>query len=198
MYAHTCNGPYETLQELIETFFVSQINSKNDSFAYAIIDKSEPPSIEDEEGRLAGLLSYTDADGESSRVELGHARIFPSFQRRGLATIAGGLMLQYALDSPAQGGLGLCRVEWTSSTMSAASCRTAEKLGFREFGLIKYQRIIKHGARRGKVGNGRPNPPGSGPDDLWRDLRMYGITWDEWTKSVRQHVVQLLYPELTV
>lgn len=197
MYAHTNNGPYDSAKQFIETFLEPHSYSNKYAFTYAIIDTSNPASTEDPDGDLAGMISYTRADDESFSVEIGFVQTAPAYQRRGIATTAAALLVKYALDVPANEpcttqGLALCRVEWCCSTRNTASIRTAERLGFTKFATINYDRVLEKGEARGKIGNGKAKPPRSRPDDLWRDLALYSITWDEWQDGVRDRVLKYL------
>jgi RimJ/RimL family protein N-acetyltransferase len=178
-FAYTFTGPYESTQQFIDNF-INPIEEDEYSFTYAIIDKTKPPSTEDRDGELVGRISFVDANPVDRSVEIGHVRTFPPYVGTGVATAATKLLLDYAFASPETGGLGLCRVEWHSSTANLASIVVAEKLGFEKIGVVRYQRLFSKGNTRGKFGNGRSLPPGCHEDDLWRDLAMYAMYWDNY------------------
>ncbi|KAJ4164609.1 hypothetical protein LMH87_006276 [Akanthomyces muscarius] len=147
---------------------------------------------QDPAGEVAGLFSYEHADDDSLCVEIGHVRVAPAYQRKGIAVIATALMLRYAMDTIEQGGLGLVRVGWGASTVNDASIRVARKVGFGEIGTIPYQRVIKNGMARNKMGNGRRLAPRAQAGDLWRDVVMFCITWEEWEADKRDVAMRLL------
>lgn len=181
------------MQHIIDTFLIPTFfSSGTQSFAYAVIDKTRPPSPEDSDGEVAGLFSYEHADDESLCVEIGHVRVAPAYQRKGMAVMAAALMVRYAMDAVEQGGLGLLRVGWGASTVNEASIRVARKVGFGEIGTIPYQRVIKNGVARNKVGNGRRLPPRAEAGDLWRDVVMFCITWEDWEAGKRDVAMRLL------
>ena len=181
------------MQHIIDTFLIPTFFSGGrQSFAYAVIDKTRPPSPEDPDGEVAGLFSYEHGDDESLCVEIGHVRVAPAYQRKGIAVMAAALMVRYAMDTIEQGGLGLFRVGWGASTVNEASIRVARKVGFGEIGTIPYQRVIKNGVARNKVGNGRRLAPRAEAGNLWRDVVMFCITWEEWEASKRDVAMQLL------
>ncbi|KAJ6786746.1 hypothetical protein PWT90_02002 [Aphanocladium album] len=193
MYKYTNNGPYHSSQHIVDTFLKPMLfPDKKRSFAYAVIDKTRPPSAEDPDGELAGLFSYENAVKETLSLEIGHVRVAPAYQRKGIAVITTALMLRYALDTVEQGGLGLIRVGWGASTVNEASIGVARKVGFNSIGVIPWQGVIENGVARNKVGNGRGPTPRSNPGDLWRDVLMFCITWDEWESEKREIALKLL------
>jgi len=155
LYSHVNNGPYTSSQQFLEEFIQPLSFDNEYMVTYAIIDKSLPPSPEDPDGQLVGMISYVDADDESYSVEIGFIIVTPEFQNRGIGTTAAALMVKHALDREEDGGLGLCRVEWHCSTMNTASIKTAHKLRFREIGVVEYERILPEAEARGKIGNGK-------------------------------------------
>lgn len=125
-------------------------------------------------------------------TEIGLVVVLPAYQRTHVASNAVGLMMQYALNSPGEGGLGLRRVVWHTSSMNGASQRVAEKFGFKKEGVFRWHMFFEKGRRFGKVGNGRGLPPGSDVDDLWRDTVVYAFCWDGWDESARGVVKGLM------
>lgn len=94
--------------------------------------------------------------------------VFPAYQRTFVATNAVGLLLQYGLDAPSQGGLGLRRVQWQAAADNEASIRLAKRMLMTFEGIARWERTIDPG----KMGNGvdierlreaeRYSPGGSG------------------------------------
>lgn len=95
-------------------------------------------------------------------------------------------MLQRALDTPPDGGLGLIRVQWRLDSLHEASARVAERMGLRYEGTETWFRLIKDGVARGKVGNGKSLPPGSEGGDVWQDKTTYSMCWDDWIAGGRE------------
>ncbi|KAF9225370.1 hypothetical protein BS17DRAFT_778510 [Gyrodon lividus] len=58
-----------------------------------------------------------------------------------ITTNACALLLQYALDLPAFGGLGLRRVQWQASDENCASVGAAETMGFKFEGVLRWDRV---------------------------------------------------------
>lgn len=91
-----------------------------------------------------------------------------------------GLMLQNALNSRFDAGLGLVRVQWRLDSFHDRSARLAERMGFKYEGKQRWFRLIKNGVARGKVGNEKHPPPFSEEGDVWQDRITYSMCWDDW------------------
>lgn len=150
-------------------------------FTFAILSKSDTSNDQEmDEGQVAGMVSLSKADAQSRRAEIGLLQILPSFQNQGIATKVGRLLLEYGMTSSDRGGLGLVRMEWHSSTQNEASLKVARRLGFQETATIEYEKCLQNGVTRGKVGNGRPVPPATAAGDVWRDVVIFSMTWNDW------------------
>lgn len=190
IYAHMPMIPPSSAAELkswfhneSSTHILSFANPQ--SFAFAIIDKTRPPSPEDPEGELAGTVSFIRTSPVDLCTEIGFIVILPPYQRSHVASNTVGLALQIAFNSPGQGGIGLRRVHWSASTTNLASARLAERMGFEKVGMIPWHMRFVKGKLNGKIGNGRRVPPGSDPEDLWRDTLSFSLAWDQWESSAR-------------
>jgi hypothetical protein len=64
--------------------------------------------------------------------------VLPLYQRTFVSTHAIGLLLDYALQKPGDGGLGLRRVQWMAHADNTASVRAAERMGFKMEGVLRY------------------------------------------------------------
>jgi RimJ/RimL family protein N-acetyltransferase len=102
-----------------------------------------------------------------------------------VATNTVGLALQLAFNSPEMGGLGLCRVHWSANSTNLASAKLAERMGFVQVGMIPWHMRFVKGKINGKYGNGKELPPGSDPEDLWRDTLSFSLGWDMWRDGAR-------------
>ena len=155
---------------------------------YAIFDKVTAGGKENTNNNFAGTIALMATSPENAVTEIG-VLIFPEFQRTHVGTNAIGLILQWLLDPPSEGGLGLRRVEWKTHTENAASRRTAERLGFEFEGIARWQRVFA-----GKVGlpvealEKRNGTKGEVPG---RHTATYSIVWDEWDDK-RPKVVALM------
>lgn len=192
LWAHMPSGPFETVASLRAAMAQpeSVLSPANPAhFLFAVIDTTRPRSPEDDEGELAGIIAYMNASRATRSAEIGLVVVLPAYQRTHVATNAVGLLLGHAFVAPGDGGggLGLVRAVWTCSVANGASVRVAERMGFGEVGVVPYHYCFPLGRAKGKVGNERPLPPGSDPDDLWRDSLMYSMSWEQWS-AVREKV----------
>ncbi|KAM0751442.1 acyl-CoA N-acyltransferase [Meredithblackwellia eburnea MCA 4105] len=187
-YQYFPYGPFDTLPSFLTHLESFRSNPQN--LAFAIFDQSLqlpplPPSeshplshTEELERdstrpeRLAGRLSFTKADNLNRTTELGGVFIFPSFQRRHILTHSTFLILQFAFES-----LKLRRVQWYADAGNIPSQVAARRLGFREEGVVRWDRVQPSG--KGIVGSegdagtfGRHVVPFSTCWDDWRDLGM--------------------------
>ena len=127
---------------------------------------------------MAGVIALIKASPANLSAEIGWVIVFPAFQRTRVASNAVALLLRYCLELPSDSdsdsdsdsvsvnadanatnaaptpvrGLGLRRVQWLTHAGNEASRRTALRVGFREEGTLRWERVIAPG----KVGNGIP------------------------------------------
>lgn len=139
---------------------------------------------------MAGMVSYQSASVENQSLELGYIIILPPYQRTHVTTHAIGLLLQYALDSPEEGGLGLRRIIWHADLVNPASVRTAHRMGFQQEGILRWNRVAPNAEARGKAGNGRGAPPYGNPKDLGRDIVLLSMCWDDWMIDRKRELVR--------
>ena len=184
-------GPFATEAEFV-TFLKDKALADPTFLILAIIDKTQAPSAEDDEGALAGMMSFFDTSTVHLLTEIGYVVTLPAFRRTHVTTNAVGLMLQYAFAAEADGGMGLRRVQWRANSVNAASIRVAERMGFRREGLVRWHMVFRDGVQKGKVGNGRPLPEGSREGDIGRDTVVLGLCWDEWEGGVGERVSELM------
>lgn len=185
------SGPFATEAEFA-TFLQERSLGDPTFLTLAIIDKTQPPSAEDDEGALAGMMSFFDTSTVHLSTEIGYVVTLPPFRRTHVTTNAVGLMLQYAFSAEDNGGMGLRRVQWKANSVNAASIRVAERMGFGREGVLRWHMIFRDGVKKGKVGNGRPLPKGSRDGDVGRDTVVLGLCWDDWEEGVRQTVSELM------
>lgn len=72
---------------------------------------------------------------------------------------------------------------WMCSSANLASARLAERIGHEKVGVIPYHIRFPLGRRTQKLGNGKPSPPGSDEDDVWRDSFVYSMNWVQWNEA---------------
>lgn len=181
-------GPFATEKNFVDDFVEGRVRPDSAMVLYAIIDKTRPPTKEDENGALAGIIAYMNTSTANLSTEIGCVTILPPFQKTHVTSNAVGLLLQYALELPENGGLGLRRVQWQASSVNTASMRSAERMGFEKEGVLRWDRVFHRGKANGKVGNGRRVPPGGNEGDFGRDTVVFGLCWDDWEQGGREKV----------
>ena len=189
MYAHIPSGPFDTKDEFVEGFLHGVSGQNPEWLTLAVIDKTRRPSSADEDGELAGMMTFMDTSARHLSTEIGFIVVLPEYHRTHVTTNAVGLMLEYALTAQAEGGMGLRRVQWKANSMNAASLRVAERMGFQREGLLRWHYVFRDGLHRGKIGNGRDLPKDSPAGDLGRDTVVLSLCWDDWLNGAK-HVVQ--------
>lgn len=87
--------------------------------------------------------------------------------------------LQAPFSSPAAGqpprGLGLRRCQWQCHHLNKPSSRAAQRMGFKEEGLIRMQRIVATGNETGRKNDGGF----TGSRTSW----MGSVTWKDWEEG---------------
>lgn len=117
---------------------------------YAIFSAPKPDARPDEYV-FAGMLALICSSPSHLSIEPGWIIILPPFQRTHVLTHAAGLVIHYAMDLPSQGGLGLRRCQWTTTTLNLASQNAAKRLGFQYEGVLRAMWVLppgKEGVRR--------------------------------------------------
>ncbi|KAJ4391688.1 hypothetical protein N0V93_005308 [Gnomoniopsis smithogilvyi] len=158
------------------------------TFLFAIIDLTREHSAEDEEGELAGIVGYLNTSKRNQFAEIGPVIVLPKYQQTHVASNAVGLLMRTAYAPPEEGGLGLVRTEWMCNAANVPSMKVAERMGYQKVGVIPYHMKFPLGRTKGKVGNAKALPPGSDPDDVWRDTVIYSLSWDVWKAEARSKV----------
>lgn len=107
----------------------------------------------------------------------------PTYQRTHVTSNAVGLLLEYALDLPSKGGLGLRRVQWQASASNTASLNAAKKMFFQPEGVKRWDRVYPEG----KAANGLAVGEGRGAG-VGRDTAVFSICWNDWEGGTRDKV----------
>ncbi|KAF8597095.1 acyl-CoA N-acyltransferase [Ceratobasidium sp. AG-I] len=146
--------------------------------------ESDPEKVGD---ILLGTVAYINASRALSSLEIGYLFVFPPFQRTHVSSHMIGLTMQYALDSPNGGGLGVRRVQWQAHASNAPSVRAGKRMGFRMEGIIRWQRPLPAGKESSE--------PFRKDDELGlpgRHTVMLSVCWDDWEGGVKEHVRGLI------
>lgn len=181
-------GPYDTEEQFVGKFIQETLQVNPNSLGLAIIDKTSPPSAADPDGALAGLAGCTQASTQHQTVCIGYVIIVPQFRRSGIFSHVFALLLRYFLDTPAEGGLGLRRVEAITSKENRACAHAMQRLGLRFEGERRWHVIYADADRRRKRGNGRVVPEYGKSSDPGRDTLNFAMCWDDWRDGGRETV----------
>jgi len=131
MWTYLSSGPFATLAEY--TGWLEAREDSLDPLFFTIVDEAA--------GRATGLASYLRIDTTHGVIEVGHLAFSPLLQRTRAATEAMYLMTKHAFE------LGYRRYEWKCDALNSASCRAAERLGFRFEGTFR-QAVVYKGRNR--------------------------------------------------
>ncbi|CAE6399745.1 unnamed protein product [Rhizoctonia solani] len=180
-------NPFKTLHEF-EVHFEQLIRSNPTWCVFAALDKSKlDPDQVDTARALAGTIGYLRASPELSSVEIGYVIILPAYQRTFVSTHAIGLLLDYALQKPSDGGLGLRRVQWQAHADNAASIRAAQRMGLKLEGILRWERTVPIDKDNGIKAR---------DDDVLqrrgRHSAMLAMCWDDWEEEGREHVQKMM------
>ena len=121
-------GPFETLEAY--RAWAEGACAGDDPVFHAIVDAAS--------GKAVGVASYLRIEPTVGVIEVGHINYAPPLQRTVAATEAMFLMMTRAFDE-----LGYRRYEWKCDALNAASCRAAERLGFRFEGMFQQATMYK-------------------------------------------------------
>ncbi|KAK3312368.1 putative GNAT family acetyltransferase [Apodospora peruviana] len=193
-------GPFANAAEYIAWYNATSRNNPSE-LLLAIILKAgtitrkgritgEITTTEVADGTFAGLCGIVSQPPDRATVDLGQLLV-SRFHRTFVGTHANALLLHHCLDSVADSGLGLRRVQWQADASNEASVNAAKRLGFRLEGVIRWQQVVPvgkrglEGARLPRVGwDGRELGPG-------RHTAMLSLCWDDWVDGGRELVDRL-------
>ena len=125
-------GPFDSEEEL--SSWLEANSDLGDQVYYALVDKGT--------GEALGLASYLRIKPEHGVIEIGGITFSPHLQNTTAGTEALFLMMKQAFNE-----LGYRRCEWKCDALNAASCRAAERLGYKYDGLFR-QAVVYRGRNR--------------------------------------------------
>ena len=187
LYDYLPWGPFPTLFSFL-AYLDERFNRSPQCLVLAVLDKTSHT----QPWPLAGLTGFLNADPANLSVEVGILLCLPAFQRRRITYAAVALLLQYALNLPADGGLGLRRVQYQANVSNDRSVAFATKMGFRLEGVARWQRVLDGG----KPGNGSKSQKGDPrAGTVGRDTAILSMCWDDWEDGKREAIC---LPEYTM
>jgi len=121
-----------------------------------------------ETGQVIGCTRFWKIDRINRKLEIGHTWLAASWQKTFVNSEAKYLLLRKAFDE-----MGCVRVQFTTDETNAASRAAILRLGAKEEGVIRHERIMPDGRKRNSV--------------------RYSIIDDEWP-AVKAKLEQRLHP----
>jgi RimJ/RimL family protein N-acetyltransferase len=182
-------GPFDSKEKLFGLLFAQRVQRNKGDIVYAAYDK-----VFDPDPTPAGIVGFLDASPENLSTELGFLIVFPRYQRTHLTSNMVGLLLQYCLELPENGGLGLRRVQWQANAQNEASVRTALRMGFQHEGVKRWDRVIRASAGKPNTMERLPREGDPRRTDFGRHTALLGLCWDEWEDGGREKVRDLMKP----
>lgn len=113
---------------------LQRLEQSADPYYFAIVDQAD--------GRTVGTLALQRADTANRVIEVGWVIYSERLKRSRIATEAQFLLAQYVFET-----LRYRRYEWKCDALNQASCRAAERLGFRFEGIFR-QAVVYKGRNR--------------------------------------------------
>src|SRR5680860_208012 len=96
--------------------------------------------------QIVGTTRFWKMDEKNRNLEIGHTWISASWQRTYVNTEIKYLMLKYAFDE-----LKCIRVQFTTDEINEKSRAAILRLGAKEEGIIRYERLMPNGRKRNSV-----------------------------------------------
>jgi len=96
--------------------------------------------------RIIGSTRFWKIDAKNRNLEIGYTWISASWQRTAVNTEMKRLMLKYAFEK-----LNCIRVQFTTDVINEKSRKAILRLGAKEEGIIRYERIMPDGRKRNSV-----------------------------------------------
>ena len=156
---------------------------------YAAYDKVREP-----DPTPAGVIGFLNSAPEHLSTEIGFVLAFPKYQRTYLVTNMIGLLLEFCLELPENGGLGLRRVQWQANVQNEASVNAALRLGFILEGVKRWDRVIPASEIKPNTVEKLPREGDPRKTDFGRHTALLGLCWDDWEGGIREKVRELMKP----
>lgn len=96
--------------------------------------------------KVVGTTRFWKIDLANKQLEIGRTWLSMNAQRTGINTEAKYLLLRHAFET-----MGVIRVQFTTDELNAASRAAILRLGAKEEGIIRYERIMPDGRMRNSV-----------------------------------------------
>jgi N-acetyltransferase len=97
-------------------------------------------------GRIVGSTRFWKIDRANRKLEIGHTWLSASSQRTGVNTEAKYLLLRYAFED-----MQCVRVQFTTDELNEKSRAAILRIGAKEEGIVRHERIMPDGRKRNSV-----------------------------------------------
>jgi len=189
LYKQLPFGPFDSKEKLLGPVFTQRIQPDQGFVVYAAYDKVFEPNP-----TPAGIVGLLNASPMDLSAEIGFVVAFPRYQRTHLTSNMVGLLLQYCLEVPEHGGLGLRRVQWQTNANNDASVKAALRMGFQHEGVKRWDRVIPASVGKPNTVEKLPREGDPRRTDFGRHTVLLGLCWDDWEDWTREKVRQLMKP----
>lgn len=179
IWKHIPVGPFSKAEDFVNVLVTNRVQPDPGDVLFIVLDKVRAkPGCPSDELPIAGLIGLLNTSIVESITEVGFVFTLPPYQRSHVTSNSIGLLLTWCLDSPAEGGLGLQRVQWQCNQLNTASRRAAERMGFKFEAIVRWQRVLPIGKEGHMVTreDKRKDNPG-------RHTVMLSLCWDEWEEA---------------
>lgn len=166
-------GPFQVIDDFL-TWYNVNIHQHRDRILFAILDKSSGTE------KIAGITGFKDTSTDNLSAEIAWVITLPPFQRTHVTTHGIGLLLHWGFDK-----LMLRRIQWQANELNERSWKAAEKMGFVNEGVKRWERALPptKGGIRPREGDPRREWGG-------RHTVVLAICWDEWEDGGKVRVEQ--------
>ena len=182
-------GPFDSKEKLFGLVFAHVIQPNRGHMVFAVYDK-----VFESNPTPAGIIAFIDGSPMNLTVELGFVVAFPRYQRTHLTSNMIGLLLQYCLELPENGGLGLRRVQWQANVQNEASIKAALRMGFLHEGVKRWERVVTAAVGKPNTVEKLPREGDPRRADPGRHTAVLGLCWDDWESGSREKVRELMKP----
>ena len=128
-------GP-QTIEDYIDAALTQR--DAGTAMPFVVIDRST--------GRPCGSTRFWKIDRPNRKLEIGHSWLSRSSQRSGINTEAKYLLLTHAFEA-----MACVRVQFTTDERNAASRAAILRIGARQEGIVRHERIMPDGRKRNSV-----------------------------------------------
>ncbi|WVO18989.1 uncharacterized protein IAS62_000265 [Cryptococcus decagattii] len=182
--------PFEDLGDVL-VWIETTCRAPSDSQFFAIFTKplgSQNQKVASEDYEFAGMIGMINSNYQAMISEPGYITILPPFHRTHVQTHCSGLIMHRILDHPSQGGLGLRRCQWLTTTLNSASQAASKRMGFTFEGVLRCMKVLPPGKEG--IRDGRQDVRQA--ECMVRNDWYSSVTWYEWEEGVREHVDKLM------